>query len=201
MSEIDSVVHDQTTYTAFHGSRRVAQGSLREVAAAVKLLEEENPGAGIRVFADQSGQVVDLDRRVAEQYTPPRTATTAVALGRPKLGVIGREVTLLARHWDWLGMQPGGASAAIRRLVDDARTNTSSASAIRIAQEATYKFLFDMAGDEPGFEEAIRALYRKDQERFNALIQHWPGDIPAYGKQLAANAFGGGSGSAADEKV
>jgi hypothetical protein len=161
---------------------------LREVAKAVQSLLEENIGTNVRVFADQSGQVVDLDHRLATEE-PARTAA-ASGLGRPRLGVIGREVTLLARHWEWLATQPGGASAALRRLVDEARTNVNSASAIRAAQEATYKFLFDMAGNEPGFEEAIRALYRKDKESFEALIQEWPGDIPAYGRTLAKNAFG-----------
>jgi hypothetical protein len=97
--------------------------------------------------------------------------------GRPKLGVVPREITLLPRHWDWLAVQPGGASAALRRLVEAARKAPASPAA---ARDAACRFMGQMCGDRPGYEEAVRALYRGEDERFEALIAGWPADVRAY---------------------
>ena len=109
--------------------------------------------------------------------------------GRPRLGVVSREVTLLPRHWDWLATQPGGASAAVRRLVDEARQTRAAADRRRAAQEAAYRFMSAMAGDEPGFEEAIRALFVADDARFAEFSADWPRDVRDHARTLAARAM------------
>ena len=96
-----------------------------------------------------------------------RTAPAPRGPGRPKLGVVAREITLLPRHWEWLAQQTGGASVAIRKLVDEARRATATtAIASASAQEAAYRFMSAMAGNLPHFEEAIRALFADDPRRF-----------------------------------
>jgi hypothetical protein len=97
--------------------------------------------------------------------------------GRPKLGVVAREVTLLPRHWDWLGAQPGGASVALRKLVEEARRASGDRDRSRAARDAAYHFMAVMAGNLARFEEASRALFADDRRRFVELIAGWPGDI------------------------
>jgi len=106
--------------------------------------------------------------------------------GRPRLGVVAREVTLLPRHWDWLASQPGGASAALRRLVDEARRHDAGPDARRRTQEAAYRVMTALAGDRPGYEEATRALFANDLDRFNQLTAAWPPDVGAYIRELNA---------------
>jgi uncharacterized protein len=162
--------------TAFLDDRIVARG---ERVAVTRELEERYPGdhGSIRVFEDGSGRLVDLDywdAAASAPAPPPRR-------GRPSLGVAAREVTLLPRHWEWLSRQPGGASAAIRRLVEEARREGTGAGEKR---DAVYRFLSHMCGDRPGYEEALRALYRGDEERFRAIIAPWPEAIRDYGEAL-----------------
>ena len=109
--------------------------------------------------------------------------------GRPKLGVVAREITLLARHWDYLTRQPGGASVTLRKLVDEARKVNATRDRVREAQEAAYRFMTALAGDEPGFEEALRALFASNEARFSEVTASWPADIRDHAKQLAAIAF------------
>ena len=109
--------------------------------------------------------------------------------GRPKLGVVGREVTLLPRHWDWLDDQPGGASVALRKLVESAKRDNRSKDRARHSQEAAHRFMSAMAGNLPGYEEASRAFYGRNQALFYTLIQPWPGGIRDHAKRLAAAAF------------
>lgn len=175
--------------------------------------------APVLIFEDATGRVLDFDLRGSKaeivarlsQSSPPvvlpagRQTTgpdSDVAMtedaageprgrGRPKLGVIGREVTLLPRHWDWLAAQPGGASVALRKLVDEARRNGGDLQRKRAAQEAAYRFMSAMAGDLPGFEEAARALFAQDRARFEQQIAGWPGDLRAYATRLAFAEAGG----------
>jgi len=154
-----------TTYTAFAQNMWLATGSREEVAAAIRALPELPRASDILVFDDEDGRQVDLDLR--EQ--PPSEASRP--RGRPSLGVVAREVTLLPRHWDWLGRQSGGASAALRRLVDAARKADTPE---RAGHDAAYHFLTVMAGDRPGYEEAIRALYAGDRSRFETVTESWP---------------------------
>ena len=109
--------------------------------------------------------------------------------GRPKLGVVAREVTLLPRHWDWLNAQPGGASVALRKLVEEARRANEGKDRVRQSQEAAYRFMSVMAGNRPGFEEATRALFAGRAGRFDQLIEPWPEDVRHYARKLAAPAL------------
>ena len=109
--------------------------------------------------------------------------------GRPKLGVVAREITLLPRHWEWLAQQPGGASVAIRKLVEEARRTGEDKDRIRAGQEAAYRFMSAMAGNKPHYEEAIRALFAGDPVRFEELIAGWPADVRDHAARLAERAF------------
>ncbi len=176
--------------TAFAGSRLVARGDLATVAGAAHENREQSP----LIFDDATGRTVELDLRGSAEEIRARLPMPAgppkPARGRPKLGVTAREVTLLPRHWEWLSSQPGGASAALRRLVDQARRETVDADARRQAQEATYRVMTTLAGDLPGYEEATRALFAYDRKRFDQLTANWPGDIGDYVRELNAGADG-----------
>lgn len=189
-----------STCTAFQGTRRIASGPLAEVALAVKRAADR--GDTVLVFDDATSRPVELDLRGSEAEVLARLPAPAVAEtenaedlgaprgpGRPKLGVVAREVTLLPRHWDWLAGQPGGASVTLRRLVEEARRAGEGRDRLRQAQEAAYRFMAAMAGDRPGFEEAARALFAPDRDRFAALTEDWSADIRDHARRLAAAAF------------
>jgi hypothetical protein len=161
-----------TTLTAFLGDSLFVRGDAAEVA---RLLRERGDALPVRIFEDETGRVTDLDLRSAAP--PPAPVETARGRGRPKLGVTAREVTLLPRHWEWLARQRGGASAALRRLVEEASKAAVTPEARR---DAAYRFMSDMCGDRPRYEEALRALYRGERERFDALIAEWPEDVRAF---------------------
>lgn len=178
----------QNGVTVFASSRRVAQGELAAIVRAVHAHRDESP----LIFDDATGQIVELDLRgsveeVLARLAPP-TASSKPPRGRPKLGVTAREVTLLPRHWAWLAHQPGGASAALRRLVDQARRGADDAGVVRQAQEATYRAMTTLAGDLPDYEEATRALFAGDQARFADLTAPWPVDVGDYVRSLFAKA-------------
>ncbi|WP_426026378.1 DUF2239 family protein [Brevundimonas sp. TSRC1-1] len=156
----------------FDGPNRIARGSDAAVVAAFRKALAASPQAALRVFDLATGRPVDLDLREREAAPAPKR-------GRPRLGVAAREVTLLPRHWDWLAAQPGGASAALRRLVDQARKTGADDDARRRRTDAAYGFMVEMAGDAPDFEEASRALFAGDRARLAALIAPWPTDIHA----------------------
>lgn len=159
----------------FEGARRIAAGPEAEIRALLRSREETQAAAGPRlaVFEADTGRITDLDLREDRTEPPPRPR------GRPKLGVTAREVTLLPRDWDWLARQPGGASATLRRLVEAARRNPSAADRMRARREAAYRMLTELAGDRPGYEEAMRALFRGDAEAFAAATEGWPRDLIA----------------------
>ncbi len=161
-------------YAAFSGFVRLASGSLPEVYAACR----ERPDA--LIFDSQTGRVVDIDPRF-----PPRD--DAPKPGRPRLGVTAREVTLLPRHWDWLATQPGGASVALRKLVEEASRNPKARQ--RQLRDAAYRFATAIVGDAPGYEEAMRALYAGHGEDFAAHIEAWPPDVRAQLEKMTAEAF------------
>lgn len=181
---------EPATYTAFAGVRRLAAGDSRTVAAAVR--EAQASGESVLVFEDCTGRQVEVDplSDVPQIAGAPAEAgdPTPRGRGRPKLGVVPREVTLLPRHWDWLSAQPGGASAALRRLVDEARRGSAQADEARRAQQAAYGAMSALAGDLPGFEEASRALFAGDQERLEGYLSDWPVDIGKYVRRLARSA-------------
>lgn len=188
--------------TAFSGPQRIASGELRHVAMKAKQAFDLHPERPVLVFDDADARTVevplelpaaDLLRLLAQ----PQLATNADAApaprkpGRPKLGVVAREITLLPRHWDWLAAQPGGASVALRRLVEDARKVSSADDRRRAAQEATFRFMQAMAGDTPGFEEASRALFAGDVTRFEEQVTRWADDVRDHALWLATDAFAG----------
>ncbi|NIA71198.1 DUF2239 family protein [Pelagibius litoralis] len=191
---------DTGRFTAFEGHKRLAAGSLYGVTLAVKAAEEQGVDAPLLVFEDSTGRVVEVDTRgstedirarlaatpqPANQPAPPRDGRRP--RGRPKLGVVAGEVTLLPRHWDWLRSQPGGASASLRKLVEVARRNDQASP--RRARETAYGFMSVMAGDLPDFEEAARALFAGDRERFGSLIGRWPEDVRDHCRKMTALAF------------
>lgn len=190
-------------FIAFDGDRRIAAGDLREVARAAKQALDRHSDSSVLVFDGVTSNAVDLDFRgsvddvlarlpVAEKISDPEPEPPANrGPGRPKLGVVAREITLLPRHWEWLARQSGGASVAIRKLVDDARRGGEDKDRIREGQDAAYRFMSAMAGNKPHFEEAIRALFAPDPSRFRELIAAWPADVRDHAARLAERAFPG----------
>jgi hypothetical protein len=179
------------TYTAFIGTTLVASGPIDQVLTGVKPWFDRDQGLIILIFEDDTGQQVDFDLRgtVPELLARARPARVRAGPGRPKLGVVAREVSLLPRHWEWLEQQPNGASAAIRRLVDEARKRDPGAERARLAIEAASRFLSAMAGNLPGYEEATRALFGRNRERFDELIRDWPEDIRGHVQRLVREPF------------
>jgi uncharacterized protein len=192
----------EAAYIAFEGDRCIGSGDLRDVARSARQALGRQPDASILIFNGSTSALVDVDfrgsvddvvARIPLAEPPAADEDTAVAFprgpGRPKLGVVAREITLLPRHWDWLAQQKGGASVAIRKLVDEARRNNEGSDRIRLAQEAAYRFMSAMAGNRPHFEEAIRALFAGDAKRFEQLIAEWPADVRDHAARLAVPAF------------
>lgn len=196
----------QPQYTAFEGARRIAAGDLKQVAMMVKEHFKGNPVDGVLLFEDTNSHLVEIDFRGTTQDVLERIAQTTGKQeaappppepepntprgpGRPKLGVVAREVTLLPRHWEWLNSQSGGASIALRKLVEEARRVSIDKDRIRLAQEASYRFMFTAISNEENFEEATRALFAGNHSRFNELIEPWPIDLRDYLKTLANTAF------------
>jgi uncharacterized protein len=209
---VDSVSPTYSKFcTAFNGHRRIASGPLQTVALVVKKAIESGAAGPVLIFDDATGRSIDLDTRGSDlemvARLPQPTATNdcaeaersgvpdpvgAVACvtsprgrGRPKLGVVSREVTLLPRHWEWLATQPGGASVALRKLIEEARRTHAEKDRDRKAQERAYHFMSAMAGDMPGFEEATRALFANDQRRLRELVAAWPDDVRDHAISLA----------------
>jgi uncharacterized protein len=163
------------------GIEGFASGSLGDVLPALKRRFDADGGEGVLVFEDETGSQVDFDlsgtlAEVLERAAPPKGRGP----GRPKLGVTSREVSLLPRHWEWLEQQPNGISAALRRLVDQARKTEPGKERARLLRAALSRFMTAMAGNRPGYEEASRALFAGDQSRFEALVAKWPKDVREY---------------------
>ena len=184
------------TFIAFDGPRRLASGTLAEVALAVK--RAALAAEPVIIFSDDTGRAIDLDLRGSDDEIVARLPPAATAgpapdaqpteprgRGRPRLGVVAREVTLLPRHWEWLNAQSGGASVALRRLVEDARRASGDKDRQRAARDAAYHFMSALAGNYPNFEEASRALFAADRRRLAALIAPWPEDIRDHIVKLA----------------
>jgi uncharacterized protein len=185
------MIETSPQFTAFIGQQWLVTGPLAEVALAVANASRKAASAPIVIFDDATGRPIDLDLRGTDRDIVarlPQSESNPVAhdqaaapeprgRGRPKLGVVAREVTLLPRHWEWLAAQPGGASVALRKLVDQARRASGDLDRARAARDAAYHFMSVMAGNLAGFEEASRALFADDRRRFAVLIAGWPGDI------------------------
>ena len=174
---------------AFAGPRLIASGPLLEVALRAKAALDQTDRHPIAVFDRRTSEPIDLDFRGSLEDVAKRLRDQAAAAprgrGRPKLGVMAREVTLLPRHWAWLAEQRGGASAALRRLVEEARQTHRTADQTRQSRQSAYQFVTAMAGDEAGYEEAVRALFKGDGPRFRSLIKGWPQDVRQHAEHLA----------------
>lgn len=185
---------------AFENGKRIASGPLADVALAVRRHAGHAVHEGVQIFDAVSGRMLHLDltgseRDISARYaahgeeTPARpmleAGETHRGPGRPKLGVVAREVTLLPRHWDWLAAQPGGASVALRKLVEEARKTQEQSGNLRARLEAAYRFISAMAGDWRNFEESSRALFAGDATRFGELTESWPPDVRDHALQLA----------------
>lgn len=181
-----TIVAAETPVTAFEGVRRIASGPLTYVARAVRTVAQA--GFPVLLFDDATGRQVEVDLRGSEEEVLARLEPAPQrAPGRPKLGVVAREVTLLPRHWEWLATQPSGASVALRKLVEEAMRSPDAA--IRQAQDIAYRFMVNLAGDLAGYEEANRALFALDEGAFDRHTQAWPADVRDYARALAARAF------------
>jgi hypothetical protein len=187
------------TCTAFDHQRLIASGTLTDVVRATKQALDTGATGPLLIFDDCSSRQIEVDfrgtpdeviARLSSKQPRPDTATRGP--GRPRLGVVPREITLLPRHWDWLGEQPGGASAILRRLVEQAMRGGASERA-RQSSESVDRFMQVMAGDLAGYEEASRAFYRGNQAVFAEKIAAWPHDVRVHLQHLAAIAW--------DEKV
>ena len=185
---------ESQSLTVFAGPSVVGTGDRDLVVSVLRNLDAAGDLRPVLVFDDATGVQVDLDVReasLAAAVSAPGEESGQRGPGRPKLGVVGREVTLLPRHWEWLNAQPGGASVALRKLVEHARRDSAESDRARRSQEAAFRFMTALAGNERGFEEACRALYAGDSETFDARIAEWPGDVADYARRLASGAFGG----------
>jgi uncharacterized protein len=187
---------------AFEGSRRIASGDLQQVVVKVKEVIDRGEEGPVLIFDEFSSEPIEVDFRgtlsdVLARLEKPAAVSAnadhnaARGPGRPRLGVVSREVTLLPRHWDWLNSQPGGASVALRKLVEEARRVNSGRDKVRHSQEAAYRFMSAMAGNLPGFEEAARALFAGNGERFDSLVDSWPADVRDHARKLASIALRG----------
>lgn len=188
---------------AFEGARRIAAGALADVAVLVRKRAGKATHEGILVFDYVTAKTLSLnlsgsEKEIRARYasSPPSAAAAPEASapaprgpGRPKLGVVPREVTLLPRHWDWLNAQPGGASVALRKLVEEARKTRGQSDTLRARQEAAYRFISAIAGDWRNYEESTRALFAGDAVRFQDMTESWPADVRDHARDLAAAAF------------
>src|ERR1700731_1566545 len=190
-------------YIAFEGDRCIASGDLHDVARAAKQKLDRRKDASILVFDGRNSGPVEIDLRGSlddvlarlPDIADVRAADDDAAIpaprgpGRPKLGVVAREITLLPRHWEWLAQQSGGASVALRRLVDEARRANKDRDRTRQAQEAAYRFIAAMGENKPHYEEVARALFAADAGRFETWTASWPADVRDHARRLAAAAF------------
>jgi len=188
-------------HALFEGHQLLARGPLQQVVAeAVARGGVGADGRPLLLLNDGSGETVDLDlrgglaqvlerlqARLAPAPAAPQEAAAPRERGRPRLGVVAREVTLLPRHWEWLASQRGGASQALRRLVDEARRREQE-QGLPASPEARYKAMSTLAGDMPGFEEASRLLFAGDEAGFARSIAQWPQDLRDYLGSVSAEA-------------
>lgn len=184
----------ESTCSAFDGHQLIASGALAAVAAATWQAIDRGAQGPVLVFDDHSSRQVEFDLRgtpaqVHARLLSPAAVPVKRGPGRPKLGVTAREITLLPRHWDWLAQQPGGASAVLRRLVEQASRHEAPKQRARLAMESVDRFMQAMTGNFMEHEEASRAFYRSERERFATLTEPWPVDVRDHLRRLATVAW------------
>lgn len=185
------------SYTAFLNGTLLAQGKLEAVILKIKKQIGKSDHSEALVFNDSTGKVIDFNfqgskedvEKRLEVYRTPAPTSIASGPGRPKLGVVSREISLLPRHWEWLAAQSGGASATLRLLIDEARKRSESSVSVKQIQERTYQVMLVLAGDLKGYEEAVRALYKKDRKSFLEYQSSWPSDVKKYVLKMAHGTF------------
>ena len=184
-------MNDEATYTAFAGQRRLASGDLEQVLQRAQKRAARDPHEVVLLFEDRTGRQIDFNPQSTAEEVAARAAPVPprAGPGRPKLGVVSREVSLLPRHWEWLEQQPNGISAALRRLVEEASKRDPGKELARLSREATSRFMTTLAGNLAGYEEASRALFAEDEAAFEALIARWPKDVREYVARLASPSF------------
>lgn len=196
---------NQTICIAFSGTKLIAEGLLNDVALKVKDVIDRGDQETILILDDCASRPIEIDFRgskadlqkrlgdmknqKSENVPIPLEQDKPRGPGRPKLGVVAREITLLPRQWEWLNRQPGGASVTLRKLVDKAKRENESKDQLRLAQESAYRFMTTLAGNQPGYEEATRALFAGNRERFGQCVEHWPNDVREHAMNLAARVF------------
>lgn len=176
----------ELSYVAFSNARRVAAGALTDVLPVLKRRHEKDASELVLVFEVETGRQVDFNlRRSLAELLEEAEPSSPRGPGRPRLGVVSREVSLLPRHWDWLEQQPSGISAALRRLVEQAIKTEPGRERARRIRAALSQVLSAIAGNRPNYEEACRALFAGDAARFEALIERWPRDVRDYASHQA----------------
>lgn len=180
---------EEQRFIAFAGHHQIESGTIEQVAAQAKQYIDDGDTERIAIYNDLTGVIIDLDfrgtvddvvKRLSDHPMLPREETaeeTPRGRGRPKLGVVPREVTLLPRHWEWLGKQRGGSSAAIRRLVDAERKRGRKSEERKEVIEAVHRFIWDIASNFDNFEEVSRALFAGETIKVTDLISGWPPDV------------------------
>jgi uncharacterized protein len=163
------------TLTVFLKGEMLARGPAEDVVPRMREVQPLERSSDLLAFDDETGRQIDLDLRPEAQPAPrPR--------GRPSLGVKAKEVTLLPRHWEWLGQQRGGASATLRKLVEEALRKGRTA---KDHHDAAYRFLHVMAGNLPHFVDAVREMYAGNKVGYDHFSYEWPRDIRDHGRRLA----------------
>ena len=161
--------------TVFLKDQVVARGTHEDVVPTMRELQPLERSSDLLAFDDETGRQIDIDLR-PEAEAPPRPR------GRPALGVEAKEVTLLPRHWEWLGGQRGGASATLRKLVEDALRKGRTA---KDHHDTAYRFLNVMAGNLPHFVDAVREMYAGNKVGYDHFSYDWPPAIREHGRRLA----------------
>ena len=188
---------EQETYTAFDGTTRLFRGTFQEVVLKVKERLGRAENSSVLIFSNNTGKTMDFNfqgnvkdtLKRLEKFVSTQEPGPISGPGRPKLGVISREVSLLPRHWEWLASQPSGASATIRKLIEEAKKRSSTRNSVKQVQERVYRFMSVIVGDMKGYEEALRALYKADRKNFLLHIQDWPTDVRTHVIEMAKPVF------------
>ncbi len=181
---------EAATHIAFVGSRKLAEGELVDVLPVLKQRFDHDELQGVLIFELASGRQVDFDlREPLADILAREVPGAARGPGRPRLGVVGREVSLLPRHWDWLESQPSGASAALRRLVEQAIKTEPGRERARRVRAALSQMLSALAGNRTHFEAACRALFAADAQGFEAAVERWPKDLREFALAQARSAL------------
>ena len=170
----------QAQYIAFEAQTQVGGGDLEQTLTAAKQrIDNGSNPAAVLIFEVSTGRQRDFDFRgsladVLDNALPPAPKR---GRGRPRLGVTAREITLLPRHWSWLETQGKSPSATIRNLVEQAMRDDPKHTEGKPDAEALVRIMSAVGGNLPGFEEAVRSLYRSDHGAFKQQTAEWPDDL------------------------